>query len=67
MPDKKDVSSRIHTSNIVHFACHGESILGDPSSSFLAHNDWQMDPFTVADLTALDLEKAQFAYLSACR
>jgi CHAT domain-containing protein len=50
---------------IVHFACHGYSA-DDPSRSSLLLEDWKTAPLTVSDLTALNIESAKFAYLSAC-
>nr|WP_232295043.1 CHAT domain-containing protein [Parafrankia sp. EUN1f] len=47
----------------VHFACHGVSNPTAPSTSHLLLHD---DRLTVADIAALRLETAEFAFLSAC-
>jgi tetratricopeptide (TPR) repeat protein len=49
-----------------HFACHGESNLDDPSSSCLLLHDADHRRLTVLDVTALQLGRAEFAYLSGC-
>ena len=49
-----------------HFACHGDSILADPSASQLLLQDHLSRPLTVLDVIGLRLDNAQFAYLSAC-
>jgi CHAT domain-containing protein len=46
-----------------HFACHAGQDLHDPSAGRLYLHDGQL---TVADLSKLRLDDAQFAYLSAC-
>lgn len=50
----------------VHFACHGQSDLTDPSASHLLLTDYQSQPLTVVDLTQARLEGVQLAFLSAC-
>jgi hypothetical protein len=65
-PTKEEVLREIRTSNIMHFACHGELSSLEPSKSRLFLRDWQTNPLTVADLTALRLDNPRFAYLSAC-
>jgi CHAT domain-containing protein len=52
---------------IAHFACHGMSELVDPSRSRLLLHDHDTAPLTVAELAPVRLERAQLAYLSACR
>ena len=49
-----------------HFACHGDSVLADPSASQLLLQDHLSRPLTVLDVMGLRLDNAQFAYLSAC-
>ncbi len=46
-----------------HFACHAGQDLRDPSAGRLYLHDGHL---TVADLSQLRLDHAQFAYLSAC-
>jgi CHAT domain-containing protein len=48
----------------VHLACHGGQNYVDPSRSAFALND---GPLTIADLAALRINDADFAYLSACQ
>ncbi|KAK1055678.1 hypothetical protein LTR74_015514 [Friedmanniomyces endolithicus] len=65
-PTKTDVLTHIETSSIVHFSCHGFADAQDPSASRILLRDWETDALTVADIAALHLRSAQFAYLSAC-
>jgi hypothetical protein len=65
-PRKARVLKELSTCQIAHFACHGQSNMPDPSESRLLLDDWETDPLTVADITAMTLEKCQLAYLSAC-
>ena len=53
--------------DIAHFSCHGSSDPVDPSRSLLLLHDYREDPFTVASLIPVRLQRAQLAYLSACR
>jgi len=50
---------------IVHFACHGVPS-EIPLKSSLLLKDWQEKSLTVADIIALNINSAVFAYLSAC-
>ena len=65
-PNKENVISAMRDHQIVHFSCHGYSSAADPSQSKLLLNDWQDSPLTVSDLTALNVQMPQLAYLSAC-
>ncbi|KAK0926942.1 hypothetical protein LTR48_001413 [Friedmanniomyces endolithicus] len=65
-PAKNDILTHIKNSSIVHFSCHGFADAQDPSASRILLRDWETDPLTVADIAALHLRGAQFAYLSAC-
>lgn len=65
-PSKRAVLKVLPECHMVHFACHGESNPYDPSRSQLILQDWIDDPLSVADIAALYLENARFAYLSAC-
>ena len=49
-----------------HFACHGESDLGNPSASCLLLTDYRQRPLTVVDVARLRLDSAGLAFLSAC-
>ncbi|MGW6740047.1 CHAT domain-containing protein [Streptomyces sp. NPDC055025] len=51
---------------VTHFACHATTDHTDPSRSALLLADHATAPLTVADLTAIDLDRAFLAYLSAC-
>ena len=64
-PTRDKVLSTIRDHQVVHFACHGLSSV-DPAQSKLALTDWKTMPLTVLDLTALNVQSGQFAYLSAC-
>jgi CHAT domain-containing protein len=62
---KAEVLSELPKHSIVHFACHGYPA-DDPSQSSLLLEDWKTASLTVSDLTSLNIESANFAYLSAC-
>ena len=51
--------------NIVHFARHVYPV-ENPSESRLFLEDRKTAPLTVLDITSLNLNSANFAYLSAC-
>ncbi|SMF84783.1 CHAT domain-containing tetratricopeptide repeat protein [Streptomyces sp. Amel2xC10] len=65
-PTKAAVLDRLPDCSIAHFACHGESDTVDPAHSRLVLHDHHSDPFTVASLDAVHLDRAELAYLSAC-
>jgi len=65
-PERVSVLSALRGHQIVHFSCHGYSSSVNPSDSRLLLRDWQITPLTVSDLTALNIQFAQFAFLSAC-
>ncbi|MGW6308765.1 CHAT domain-containing protein [Streptomyces niveus] len=67
VPTRERVLTRLPDCAIAHFACHGESHLTDPSRSRLLLHDHTDAPFTVAGLAAVHLDRAELAYLSACR
>jgi tetratricopeptide (TPR) repeat protein len=48
----------------VHFACHGSQQVDAPASGAVHLAD---DTLTIADIAALRLDRAEFAYLSACQ
>jgi hypothetical protein len=50
----------------VHFACHAEASLAEPSASHLLLQDYASKPLTVLDIAGLRLEQAELAFLSAC-
>ncbi|MFI6299946.1 CHAT domain-containing protein [Nonomuraea sp. NPDC050790] len=47
----------------VHFACHGDQAIESPSGAALVLHD---DRLTVPDLSRMRLDRAEFAFLSAC-
>jgi CHAT domain-containing protein len=64
-PTRSDVLQKLTDYQIVHFSCHGWAD-EDPSESTLLLHDWRTNPLTVSDLSAQNLPKALFAFLSAC-
>ncbi|MEU1371415.1 CHAT domain-containing protein [Streptomyces sp. NPDC005803] len=52
--------------SIVHLACHGVTNWADPAESRLVLHDHLVHPLTLRDITRLDLDRAEVAYLSAC-
>jgi CHAT domain-containing protein len=60
------VLSELERHAIAHFACHGAHDSLNPAHSKLYLHDHAANPFTVADLAAIDLGHASLAYLSAC-
>lgn len=68
-PSKDEVMAALRVSKIAHFACHGETVVGDPSQSalLLKHPDKdQIQRLTVRDVSSINLEFGAIAYLSAC-
>jgi CHAT domain-containing protein len=66
-PTKSAVLDLLPDRHIAHFACHGHSHPADPSRSLLLLHDHGDDPLTVESLIPIQLDRAQLAYLSACR
>jgi CHAT domain-containing protein len=71
-PSAVAVIHSVEKCNIAHFACHGRTSHIDPSSSglILQRKDESggavQDVLTVHDLSEINLQHAQLAYLSAC-
>jgi CHAT domain len=68
-PSKDDVLLTLPYGEFVHFACHGNSDLTNPSNSHLLLADGpknQPDYLTVRDLAATSLNAARMVFLSAC-
>lgn len=65
---KQAVQQALADCEIFHFAGHGNSDPAQPLRSCLLLQDWQQNPFTVADLLDLALNRRRpfLAYLSAC-
>jgi hypothetical protein len=61
------IIEQLRRCEIAHFACHGISDPADPSRSGLLLSDHDKDRLTVARLGHVKLERAQLAYLSACK
>lgn len=67
VPTRATVLGELPDCAIAHLACHGTHDLANPSLSQLLLHDYPEAPLTVASLSSIRLEKAQIAYLSACR
>lgn len=67
LPTRDNVLAHLSGCAVAHFSCHGEARADDPSSSRLFLLDHETAPFTVAGLAPVRLDRAQLAYLSACR
>jgi CHAT domain-containing protein len=71
-PRAEAVIHSVEECNIAHFACHGRTNHVDPSSSGLIlqredeSGSAKQDVLTVHDLSEINLQHAQLAYLSAC-
>jgi hypothetical protein len=61
------VLSMLPRYQIVHLACHGRSVPGDPAAGALLLHDHLDRPLTVAEIGRLKLPSRELAYLSACR
>jgi tetratricopeptide (TPR) repeat protein len=51
---------------VAHFACHGISDWQVPRESHLVLSDYSAAPLSVAEMSGIDLARAELAYLSAC-
>lgn len=65
-PEKANILPLLSTHQIVHLACHGYTSPTNPSESKLLLSDWKTSPLTVSDLSSINSEFPQFAFLSAC-
>ncbi|MFJ6673277.1 CHAT domain-containing protein [Actinosynnema sp. NPDC091369] len=63
---RASVLSRLPVSPRVHFACHATSDPTDPSGSHLLVHDHHENPLRVLEISRLDLEAPELAFLSAC-
>ena len=63
---RDEVLSRLPSSPWAHFACHAQSNPIDPSKSLLLVHDHVQAPLDVSEISKLNLDGAEFAYLSAC-
>ncbi|MFJ8473537.1 CHAT domain-containing protein [Kitasatospora sp. NPDC094011] len=64
--DRDSVIEALRRHGIVHLACHGIANRSDPARSRLILHDHLTRPLTLHDITELQLESAELAYLSAC-
>ena len=60
------VTEALHSANWAHFACHGISDPYQPQQSKLLLQDYQEHPLTMVELSQLNLDQADLAFLSAC-
>ncbi len=60
------VLEELPRSTLAHFACHAVTDLDAPSQGRLLLHDHEQRPFTVVDVSRLDLRNAEVAYLSSC-
>jgi tetratricopeptide (TPR) repeat protein len=65
-PTRDRILRHMASCTVAHFACHGSNDSRDPSRSQLYLHDYADKPLTVAALSAVRLDRAQLAYLSAC-
>jgi CHAT domain len=65
-PTRENVLSALPHHQIVHFSCHSYSSLTNPSLSKLLLHDWKESPLTVSDLTTLNVQLPQLAFLATC-
>ena len=64
-PTKSDVLEALGKSSVAHFACHGQ-VESNPSKSHLLFRDWEVNPLSVADISAIELTHGRLIVLSAC-
>lgn len=65
-PRRELVLQHLRTSQIFHFAGHGQENATNPSQSLLLLHDWEDNPMTVESLLSSSFENLFLAYLSAC-
>lgn len=63
----RSVLKHLPSYSLLHFACHSEVDMADPSQSRLLLHDHETRPLTIRSLTPVKLERVRLAYLSACR
>lgn len=68
--DAEATSARVRTElggrAWTHLACHTELVYRAPSNSRVLLHDHEQRSFTISDIAALELPKAELAYLSSC-
>ena len=65
-PRAAEVRAALPRHTFAHFACHAVTDPEQPSHGQLLLSDHASDPFSVAQVSALQLKDAELAYLSAC-
>jgi CHAT domain-containing protein len=60
---KADILTALHSSQVVHFACHGIQLTHEPHKSHFCLSNSNL---TVLELTQMQLKNPFLAYLSAC-
>ncbi|MFE2582733.1 CHAT domain-containing protein [Streptomyces sp. NPDC059378] len=63
---RTDILSELPGHAFAHFACHAVADPAAPSAGRLLVHDHRHRPLTVTDVIALDLPRAELAFLSAC-
>ncbi|RST09351.1 CHAT domain-containing protein [Streptomyces sp. WAC05374] len=66
-PTRAAVLAGLADARVIHLACHAVTDAGDPSRSRLLLWDHRTSALTVAGVASVALERAELAYLSACR
>lgn len=65
-PRLKEITSRLRTCEIAHFACHGVADHEDPSKSAIRLADWTDRPLNVRALMKMEIAHCRLVFLSAC-
>jgi tetratricopeptide (TPR) repeat protein len=65
-PTREEVIGALPAYDVVHFACHALSMGGRLNAGCLILRDYRSNPLTMEHITALNLNHARLAYLSAC-
>ncbi|GFN01238.1 hypothetical protein Sfulv_60480 [Streptomyces fulvorobeus] len=61
-----EVRAALPEALMVHFACHALASDAEPSEGRLLLHDHEASPFTVGDISRLNLHRAELAVLSSC-
>jgi tetratricopeptide (TPR) repeat protein len=65
-PDRDQVLAALPGHDVAHFACHGSYDPDTPTASRLLLRGAERYPLTVSDISAVNLDSARLAFLSAC-
>ena len=63
---RESVIDALRSHHVAHLVCHAVADWTDPASSRLVLHDHLVNPLVLHDITRLNLQNAQLAYLSAC-